>query len=69
MSRSVARRKVSEREFRRQMQGVWYDCRLAEKLREEAPVAYKNIRAVLRAQRDLVKVVRTLRPVLNYKGT
>jgi hypothetical protein len=24
---------------------------------------------VLRAQKDLVKVTRTLRPVLNYKGT
>ena len=27
-----------------------------------------NIRAVLRPQRELVKVMRTLRPVLNYKG-
>ena len=24
---------------------------------------------MLKAQRDLVKVIRTLRPVLNYKGT
>jgi tRNA-splicing ligase RtcB len=50
------------------MEGVWYDYRLICKLRDEAPAAYKDIRAVLKAQRELVKVVRTLRPVLNYKG-
>jgi hypothetical protein len=38
------------------------------KLRDEAPAAYKDIRTVLKAQRELVKVIRTLRPVLNYKG-
>ena len=37
-------------------------------LRDEAPAAYKDIKAVLRAQRDLVKVTRVLRPVLSYRG-
>jgi tRNA-splicing ligase RtcB len=50
------------------MKGIWYDSRIAEKLRDEAPSAYKDIRAVLRAQKDMVKITRTLRPVLNYKG-
>jgi len=68
LSRTAARTKVTEREFRRQMEGVWYDFRLSEKLRDEAPAAYKDIKAVLRAQRDLVKVTRVLRPELNYKG-
>ena len=68
LSRTAARTKVTEREFRRQMEGVWYDYRLSDKLRDEAPAAYKDIKAVLRAQRDLVKVTRMLRPVLNYKG-
>ncbi|HET9384511.1 MAG TPA: RtcB family protein [Gemmatimonadales bacterium] len=68
LSRTAARAKVTDREFRRQMQGVWYDYRLSDQLRDEAPAAYKDIRAVLRAQRDLVKVTRVLRPVLNYKG-
>jgi tRNA-splicing ligase RtcB len=68
LSRTAARAKVSERELRRQMEGVWYDCRIAGKLRDEAPCAYKDIRAVLRAQKDMVKRIRTLRPVLNYKG-
>jgi tRNA-splicing ligase RtcB len=68
LSRTAARGKVTERDLRRQMEGVWYDCRLTGKLRDEAPSAYKDIRAVLRAQRDLVKVMRSVRPVLNYKG-
>jgi tRNA-splicing ligase RtcB len=69
LSRSAARSRFSDRELRRQMEGVWYDYRLTGKLRDEAPAAYKDIRAVLKAQRELVKVVRSLRPVLNYKGT
>ncbi len=68
MSRSTARREVTLRDIGVQMRGVWYDFRHADALRDEAPAAYKDIRAVLRAQHDLVKVTRTLRPVLNYKG-
>ena len=65
----MAREKVTEHELRRQMEGIWYDYRHANRLRDEAPAAYKDIRAVLRAQKELVKVARTLRPILNYKGT
>lgn len=68
MSRSTARREVTTKALGEQMRGVWYDYRHADDLRDEAPSAYKDIRAVLRAQHDLVKVTRTLRPVLNYKG-
>jgi tRNA-splicing ligase RtcB (3'-phosphate/5'-hydroxy nucleic acid ligase) len=68
LSRTAARAKVTDREFRRQMDGVWYDYRLSDTLRDEAPAAYKDIKAVLRAQQDLVKVTRVLRPILNYKG-
>jgi tRNA-splicing ligase RtcB len=68
LSRAAARAQVSERSLRQQMQGVWYDVRKAEMLRDEAPSAYKDIRSVLRAQREMVKVTLTLRPVLNYKG-
>jgi tRNA-splicing ligase RtcB len=69
LSRAAARARITERDLRRQMTGVWFDYRLAAKLRDEAPAAYKDIRAVARAQRDLVKVTRVLRPVLNYKGS
>jgi tRNA-splicing ligase RtcB (3'-phosphate/5'-hydroxy nucleic acid ligase) len=68
LSRTTARQQVTARAFSRQMEGVWYDTRKMEALRDEAPAAYKDIRAVLRAQKDMVKVIRTLRPALNYKG-
>ena len=50
------------------MRGVWFDHRAAEGLRDEAPAAYKDITAVIRAQRELTRVVRRLRPLLSYKG-
>ena len=68
MSRTDAKRRISSREFERQMQGVWFDPRLASQLREEAPSAYKDVREVMRVQRDLTRIVRELRPVLIYKG-
>ena len=68
LSRTEARKSVTERDLRRQMGDVWYDFRQANRLRDEAPSVYKDIRAVVRAEHDLVKVVRVLRPVLNYKG-
>ncbi len=68
LSREAARRRIDARDLMRQMKGVWYDYRMAESLRDEAPAAYKDIRAVLRAQHELVKVIRVLRPVLSYKG-
>jgi tRNA-splicing ligase RtcB len=68
LSRTEARQSVTNHELRRQMRDVWYDFRLSDRLRDEAPSAYKDIGAVARAQRELVKVIRVLRPVLNYKG-
>lgn len=69
MSRSEARRRVGRRLFERDMRGVWYDHRRGARLREEAPSAYKEIDAVMRAQRELVRIERRLSPVLVYKGT
>lgn len=69
LSRTEARRTISPRELQRQMGQVWYDFRHSDRLRDEAPAAYKDIRAVARAQGELVKVARALRPVLNYKAT
>ncbi len=68
MSRSEARQRIGLRRLEQELSGVWYDHRLSSKLREEAPSAYKEIGAVMRAQRELVKVVRRLEPVLVYKG-
>jgi tRNA-splicing ligase RtcB len=50
------------------MQGVWFDVRSASALCDEAPAAYRDIDRVMRAQRELTRVTRRLRPVLVYKG-
>ncbi len=68
MSRVEARRRISRDALVAQMHGVWFDHRAADALRDEAPGAYKDIGAVMRAQRALTRIVRTLRPVLCFKG-
>ena len=68
LSRTEARRSLSAKEVTRELRGVWFDHRLAPRLREEAPSAYKDIDDVLRAQHELVRIVRTLRPLLCFKG-
>ena len=68
MSRSEARREITPASLRRQMKGVTFDERGENALVEEAPEAYKDPRAVMRAQQDLVKTVRQLKPLINYKA-
>ena len=68
MSRTDARRTISRRKLDRQMASIWFDHRRAQALRDEAPGAYKDIHAVMRAQKKLTRIVRELRPILSYKG-
>lgn len=68
MSRTEARKRITKKQLLREAQGIWFDQRLADRLREEAPSAYKDIGAVMRAQHDLVRIVRRLRPLLVYKA-
>lgn len=69
LSRTDARRVLCVERFARSMRGIWFDQRRARALLAEAPAAYRDIGAVMRAQRELVRIERRLRPVLNYKGT
>lgn len=62
-SRADAARSISVRQLHREMRGVWFDHRLAPALRDEAPSAYKDIQEVMRAQRELTRIVRRLEPV------
>ncbi len=68
MSRAAARRAISTRTLHRELHGVFYDHRLADLLRDEAPSAYKDIGQVMRAQHQLTRIVRRLRPLLAFKG-
>ena len=68
MSRGEAKQRISQRQLEREMEQVWYDPRLANELRDEAPSAYKDIGSVMRAQRELTRIDRRLRPLLSFKG-
>jgi len=69
LSRGEAHRRIAPRELLRQMKGIGFDDENAARLVDEAPSAYKDVRAVMRAQRELVRIVRTLVPLLVHKGT
>lgn len=68
LSRGEARRHIGVAALERQVEGVWFDRRLVDALRDEAPGAYKDIGRVMRAQQALTRVERTLQPLLSYKG-
>ncbi|MBN1612635.1 MAG: RtcB family protein, partial [Polyangiaceae bacterium] len=68
MSRGAARRRITVAKLERQMDGIWFDDRRTRLLVDEAPSAYKPIAVVMRAQNELTRIERRLRPVLNYKG-
>lgn len=60
--------RVTRDRLARELHGVYVDPRALGGLREEAPSAYKDIRAVMKSQRELVGVVRTVMPILTHKG-
>lgn len=69
LSRSEARRRLTVKDFHRQVGNLWFDHRRIDKLLDEAPAAYKDIHQVMRAQRELLRIERQLQPVLTYKAT
>ena len=68
MSRDQARRTFRRKDVEKAMKGIWFDRRRLPDLIDESPAAYKDIQAVMRAQKDLTRIVRTVMPVLCYKG-
>lgn len=68
MSRGQAKRELDLDTFKAQMEGVTWNSDRAESLLDEAPGSYKDVDQVMEDQKDLVKIVHTLRAVLNYKG-
>jgi tRNA-splicing ligase RtcB len=66
MSRTAAQKRFTVEEHRLATEGV--ECRKDKDVIDETPAAYKDIDAVMAAQRDLVEVVHTLKQVLCVKG-
>ena len=69
MSRQQAKRSVSLSGFEESMQNVWFNHQKTKQLLDEAPQAYKDLDQVMRDQRELVRPVRRLFPLINFKGT
>ena len=66
MSRTEAKRRFTVADQERATRGV--ECRKDEGVIDEIPMAYKDIDAVMHAQRELVDVVHTLKQVVCVKG-
>ena len=66
MSRTAARKRFSIAEHAAATAGV--ECRKDADVIDETPAAYKDIDAVMDAQRDLVEIAHTLKQVVCVKG-
>ncbi len=66
MSRGAARRAYTVADHAKATEGV--ECRKDAGVLDETPAAYKDIDAVMAAQADLVRPVRTLKQVVCVKG-
>jgi tRNA-splicing ligase RtcB len=66
MSRTAARSRFTLADHQRATAGV--ECRKDADVLDETPGAYKDIDAVMTAQRDLVEIVHTLRQIVCVKG-
>ncbi len=66
MSRTEAKRRYTLDDQIKATEGV--ECRKDANVIDEIPMAYKDIDAVMHAQRDLVEVVHTLKQVVCVKG-
>lgn len=66
MSRTAAKKAFTVADHEKATEGV--ECRKDEGVIDETPMAYKDIDAVMEAQKDLVEVVHTLKQVLCVKG-
>jgi tRNA-splicing ligase RtcB len=66
MSRGEAKRKFTRDDLARQTTGV--ECRKDIGVLDEIPGAYKDIKAVMRHQSDLVKIVAEIKQVVCVKG-
>lgn len=68
LSRKEARARIKPAALSAVMRKIAWPAQLARQLVEEAPTAYRDIREVLAAQRDLVKRETRLEPIAVLKG-
>jgi tRNA-splicing ligase RtcB len=66
LSRKEAKLKLSMEDFKNTMDGIL--CNLSENILDESPKAYKNIYDVMESQKESVKIITQIKPIINWKG-
>ena len=66
MSRKKAREKFTLNEFKKSMKGI--TGTISQEVIDEIPMAYKDINKVMDAQKESVKIIKHLIPIINWKG-
>lgn len=67
MSRRSAREKLSMKEYRKQMRGI-YTTSMSEQTLDEAPMAYKSLEDIIDVIRESVDIIEVMRPIYNFKA-
>ena len=66
ISISKAKEKFKMKDFQKTMQGI--KGTINQKTLSESPMAYKDIFKVINAQKQSIKVLKHLKPIINWKG-
>ncbi|CAH0389935.1 unnamed protein product [Bemisia tabaci] len=66
MSRTQARKNVKLEKFQEAMEGIV--APICRKTIDESPFAYKDVSEVMKLQKDSVKIIKRLKPIINWKG-
>jgi tRNA-splicing ligase RtcB len=67
MSRSAAFSKLSLEEFKHEMEGI-YSTSVSKKTLDESPMAYKDMNEILKFVEPTVEVIKTIKPIYNFKA-
>lgn len=66
MSRKRAKERYTMEEFRESMKGI--KGTVSERTLDELPMAYKDFPRIMEAQKDSVKIIKRIKPIINWKG-
>ena len=67
MSRSKAKEEISLLDFKNSMQNIFSTC-ISESTLDESPMAYKPIESIIDNINDTVEIIKTIKPVYNFKA-
>jgi tRNA-splicing ligase RtcB len=66
MSKKDARKNIKLTEFKNSMKEI--TGAISKETIDESPFAYKDIKSVLNMQKESIKVIKHLKPIINFKG-